>query len=187
MFFGIFVVKRKYCHLEMFFLWLIIFVQKISCSKRDNSLRLKDSDLLKWLNITKERENLTKKAIETKAPERKVVDFSEQEVPRHCRELMTLNHCKLYKKNKKFPKQRFIQNKNEGDVEFLRRVNQVTHTLLEEEMFKIKFGMNDTKQKCQKSIQRNSGYAKRKINPQHEQRSSLLNRRGSRRKNNTLE
>ncbi|KRX74354.1 hypothetical protein T02_10009 [Trichinella nativa] len=170
MFFGIIVVKRKYCHLEKFFL---------------------DSDLLKWENITKERENLTKKAIETstfqEAPERKVVDFSEQEVPRLCRELMTLNHCKLYKKNKKFPKQRFIQNKNEGDFEFLRRVNQVTHTLLEEEMFKIKFGMNDTKQKCQKSIQQNSGYAKRKINPQHEQRSSLLNRRSSRRKNNTLE
>ncbi|KRX40084.1 hypothetical protein T05_13648 [Trichinella murrelli] len=174
MFFGIFVVKRKYCHLEKFFL---------------------DSDLLKWENITKERENLTKKAIETihqffflrEAPERKVVDFSEQEVPRLCRELMTLNHCKLYKKNKKFPKQRFIQNKNEGDFEFLRRVNQVTHTLLEEEMFKIKFGMNDTKQKCQKSIQQNSGYAKRKINPQHEQRSSLLSRRSSRRKNNTLE
>ncbi|KRZ68183.1 hypothetical protein T10_13554, partial [Trichinella papuae] len=140
-----------------------------------------------------------------KAPERKAVDFSEQEVPRSCRELMTLNHSKLYKKNKKcmldcnvfedknymrtmfllVPKQRFIQNKNEDDVEFLRRVNQVTHTLLEEEMFKIKFGLNDTKQTCERSIQQNSGHAKRKIN-QHEQ-SSLLNRRRRSRRKKTLQ
>ncbi|KAL1245663.1 EF-hand domain-containing family member [Trichinella spiralis] len=123
----------------------------------------------------KRKRKFNKKSHRNKeAPERKVVDFSEQEVPRLCRELMTLNHCKLYKKNKKFPKQRFIQNKNEGDVEFLRRVNQVTHTLLEEEMFKIKFGMNDnTKQKCQKSIQQNSGYTKRKINPHSTSREAV--------------
>ncbi|KAL1235482.1 EF-hand domain-containing family member [Trichinella pseudospiralis] len=124
-----------------------------------------------------------------KVPERKAVDFSEQEVPRSCRELMTLNHRKLYKKNKKFPKQRFIQNKNEDDVEFLRRVNQVTHTLLEEEMFKIKFGIDDAKHTCKRSIQQNSGHAKRKIN-QHGAESSLLNRRRrrrSRRKDTTFQ
>ncbi|KRY70036.1 hypothetical protein T4A_13459 [Trichinella pseudospiralis] len=188
--------------------------QKHQLFESDNSFRLKNSDFLKWENVTKERENLTIKAMETstpqKVPERKAVDFSEQEVPRSCRELMTLNHRKLYKKNKKcmlncnvfedknymrrsvlllVPKQRFIQNKNEDDVEFLRRVNQVTHTLLEEEMFKIKFGIDDAKHTCKRSIQQNSGHAKRKIN-QHGAESSLLNRRRrrrSRRKDTTFQ
>ncbi|KRX96107.1 hypothetical protein T4E_4892 [Trichinella pseudospiralis] len=191
--FGIFVVKYKQCHLENFSLLSMTYQQKHQLFESDNSFRLKNSDFLKWENVTKERENLTIKAMETstpqKVPERKAVDFSEQEVPRSCRELMTLNHRKLYKKNKKFPKQRFIQNKNEDDVEFLRRVNQVTHTLLEEEMFKIKFGIDDAKHTCKRSIQQNSGHAKRKIN-QHGAESSLLNRRRrrrSRRKDTTLQ